>query len=252
MELAAREATGVVDEKVIVDDAAGNQNRREDQLFRLEIAVRRAGWMFPGLNIDGSKSEDARDVKISLKKLIQRRVESMDSSTVDRLMKRENLVEFCTCLGMSPELAGWKFRATVAFEAEMGHAGKTPSLISIMHLVDTIDLNNPFTSIDSTGIDDNYNKFDPWLLYLGVKLKPEHVKATLDKVEEILKAGDLNTCFMHGTTGSVLGDIYKKNGRVKCRPSPNRRSTISAQECKSSTNTAGNSFVSTTSLVMIS
>jgi len=78
------------------------------------------------------------------------------------------------------------------------------------HLINTIDIDGPFGE-PCDAIANQYKGKD-WLTYLGADLQLDKLDETIELVEHAL--GNYSTCFMHGTTASVLQKIYDKDGTL--------------------------------------
>jgi hypothetical protein len=84
-------------------------------------------------------------------------------------MKRENAVGFCIALGLNETVVHKRYEAIGNLQREFNIRSKTPTLVSIRHLVYRLGVDNPFgEQIDIDGSIRESYKDKEWLSYLGV------------------------------------------------------------------------------------
>lgn len=151
-------------------------------------------------------------VKIELIEKINGRMDVMDEGGRQRLMKRENAEELCLVLGMNKTIVEVKFKATRKFEEELGFKGKMPILDSIFHLVETINVDNPFGRVNDL-LEESYQQQD-WLSYMGLNVPCGNLQESVESVQDALEAAQIEESYMHGTTAAALQLVFDENGSM--------------------------------------
>jgi hypothetical protein len=92
---------------------------------------------------------------------------------------------------------------------------KTPTLVSIQHLIRRIGVNNHFgEQADMDGLIREDYKGKTWLSYLGVQVKKGKVAEALKSVTDQLDHFKYDDSYMHGTNATALLGIEQDNGRL--------------------------------------
>jgi hypothetical protein len=138
-----------------------------------------------------------------------------DEENFQRLLKLENAVDFCLALGLNETVVRKRYEAIGNLQRELNIVSKTPTLVSIRHLVYRLDIDNPYGEVaDINGsIRESYRGKD-WLSYLGVNVEKSDPKAALLSVKNELERSNYTGCYVHGTTATSLVKIVKAEGKV--------------------------------------
>jgi hypothetical protein len=138
-----------------------------------------------------------------------------DEKNFEQLLKLENAVDFCIALGLNETVVRKRYEAIGNLQRELNIVSKTPTLVSIRHLVYRLEVDNPF------GEDDDINGFiresykgKEWLSYLGVNVKKSEPETALLSVKNALVRSNYTGCYVHGTTTTSLVKIVKAEGTI--------------------------------------
>jgi hypothetical protein len=184
----------------------------------------RARYLFPGLSIPDRGppryhlryGQDMRPtIENVVGDLLSEKIHNLqqeDEARFSELMKRENAVDLCIALGVNETVVRKRYEVIGNLAREFNFTSKTPTLLSIRHLVYRIGVNNPYGHTDDMdgNIRDGYRN-KPWLSYLGVAIKKGDVDNSLKTVNKELKRQKYDDCYVHGTTATALVSIDEES-----------------------------------------
>jgi len=183
----------------------------------VDETIRRARRLFPHALPERLKFKTNAALKRHLAHYIQHKLYVMGIKREEHLKKQSNAKEFCIAIGIEESLVERKFLATAAIERHLGIKNKLPIVESVIHLVNTIDMDNPTNEATDTFVP-NYKGKD-WCMYLGVSLSLEdNLNETIESIEQTIREtlkDDSNTCFMQGTTAAVMKGVLEENGYLR-------------------------------------
>lgn len=106
-----------------------------------------------------------------------------DEAQFEHPLKVGNVTELCIALGLDENFVRVRCSAISIMRQELELPGKTPTLISIWHLIRRIGFNNPVGDQDHMhgAIRDNF-KGSEWLSHLGVRAKRNDAKTALQTI----------------------------------------------------------------------
>ncbi|KAL3942768.1 MAG: hypothetical protein SGARI_000156, partial [Bacillariaceae sp.] len=156
----------------------------------LTKAIQRAKYFFPGIvqhetEVFQEDFIDTRQLCTFLLKRVNERYNDPNQSQEERerLMKRENAVELCVKLGMSECIVTLRFMAVEAILNELGVSGKMSVIKSVHFLVESLDLENPF----SDQVDEATREAIPWLTYQAVGFEQGKLDQALQEASALLE-----------------------------------------------------------------
>ena len=212
-------ATTKSDSELNVDSAVASLPPPHNKHFLEKDEVwERALYLFPGL-VRKSHTSIGRRVETVISELLQQKVTELreqDDGRFEILMKRENAVDLCIALGLNKTVVRKRYEAISNVQREFNIVSKTPTLISIQHLIRRIGVDNPFgEQADMDGCIREDYKSKKGLSYLGVKVKMGEAAEALNLVKHQLEHFKYSDSYVHGTTATALLLIHEKSkGRL--------------------------------------
>jgi hypothetical protein len=189
---------------------------KKKHFLEKEEAWERAIYLFPGLVEEGHTRIRSRSVEFVVSALLSEKVAKLreqDGAKFEELMQRGKAVELCIELGLNETVVRKRYEAISNLERELNIVSKTPTLVSIQHLIRRIGVNDPFgEAADMNGIIREKYKGKEWLSYLGVQIKKGNVAGALKLVNDLLSEFGYDDSYVHGTTATALLSIVKDGG----------------------------------------
>jgi hypothetical protein len=189
-------------------------------------AWERARYLFPGL-VKESHTRYGRRFETIISELLREKVTELrkqGDTKFELLMKRENAVDLCIALGLNETVVRKRYEAISNVEREFKFVSKTPTLVSIQHLIYRIGVNDPFgEEADMDGLIKKDYKGTEWLSYLGVQVKKGKVVEALKSVTDQLDHFKYADSYMHGTSATALLGIEENDGRLAASQSNMRQ-----------------------------
>ncbi|KAL3902425.1 MAG: hypothetical protein SGARI_005843, partial [Bacillariaceae sp.] len=179
-------------------------------------SIKRLKALLPGiLSDDPSVSEedffDTRQVQAFATKAVNARLEEMTTQQKHHLMKREHEVDMCVALGMRKGYASLRCSAVAAILREMKTPAKMSIVDSILGLIESLHLDNPFGET----ITPQMREACEWLSYEFFELEKGKVEEGVEQAIRYLKSIQCEDSYMHGTTSAVLKGVFEEGGMVK-------------------------------------
>ena len=200
--------------------APSMSNKNKQHFLDLPDTWARARYLFPGLSEEQPLHEIHPNPVVFLLESIECKLYDLretDEGELERLMKRENAVELCIALGLRESFVRKRYEAIDTLHRELGTKSKTPTMISIWHLLMRIGVNNSFGDLGHfDGIIRTNYKGKEWLSHLGVHVTRGSGRASVDSVIGELERQNiqLEKSYLHGTNGTTLRKMFRDNGRM--------------------------------------
>ena len=204
--------------------STSTRSRPYDHLRLSDDEIReRVRWLFPGRAVEmlryyrGQRYRGQQQLEDAMNHIIKELSILVGLEQWFKLTKPENAVELCVALGLNERVVRGRYNAVGNLQRELGLPDKTPSLVSIRHLVRRVPLNNPYGSEEDGDFDGTIrDKFrgNSWLSYLGVKVNKNNVANVVKNLEGILKERNWHTCLMHGTAATNIVGIAELCGKM--------------------------------------
>jgi hypothetical protein len=108
---------------------------------------KRARYIFPGLlNPKSTYTYPNQNIESVVLDLLSQKLTELreDEKYFERLIKLENAVEFCIALGLNETIVRKRYEAIGNLQRELNIRSKTPTLVSIRHLVYRLKVDNPY------------------------------------------------------------------------------------------------------------
>lgn len=175
----------------------------------------RARYLFPGLLNTRHIINPKRNVQRVVLDLLKVRLNELqeDQEQFDLMMQPENAVDLCLALGLNETVVRRRYEAVGNLKRELNIASKTPTLVSVRHLVYRLGVNNPYGNPeDIDGVIRETYRGKDWLAYLGVKIEKSEPQSALESLKNALDQANFSGCYMHGTTATVFSEVDKDNG----------------------------------------
>ena len=206
-----------------------------------EEAKKRALFLFPGLVTEedllnalspkprggfGTDGSIVARYEEKIHELLGQKIAELqkDGGNFENLMKLENAVDLCLELGLNESLVKTRYRVINNFKDKCGIKSKTPTIVTIRHLIRRIGVDNPFfverAHLDN-GIMEGY-KGKEWLFCLGADLRRcnRGCEKALTNILTELERKKFLDCYVHGTTATNLLGIYRNRGVLVPSKSP--------------------------------
>ena len=207
-----------------VPSTTSTRSRPYDHLRLSDDEIRaRVRWLFPGRAVEmlrhyrGQRNRGQQQLFDAMDHSMKKLSIQVGLEQWFKLTKPENAVELCVALGLNERVVRGRYNAVGNLQRELGLPDKTPSLVSIRHLVRRIPLDIPYGSEEDGDFDgiirDKFRGIS-WLSYLGVKVNKNNVANVVKNLERILKERNWHTCLMHGTTATGIVGIMDFHGTM--------------------------------------